>query len=208
MRYTEREDPRISRKKNMAHDWLEYLDWCRDLGYDLDNMFIYMPNNFKAVHDRTAKEYQDAKDRIEKEKKRRMLKKAEKRMKQTQKALEDLFRLNENADAFSIAGKGLVLVVPKTADDLKREGAILHHCVGTYADKVAEGKTMILFIRKASDPDTPYYTMEYRDDHVVQCRGLRNCDMTPEVKAFTQIFEKKMQDADRKKIRVTASICA
>lgn len=208
MRYTEREDPRISRKKNMAHDWLEYLDWCRDLGYDLDNMFIYMPTNFKAVHDRTAKEYEEAKDRIEKEKKRRMLKKAEKRMKQTQKALEDLFRLNENADAFSIAGKGLVLVVPKTADDLKREGAILHHCVGTYADKVAEGKTMILFIRKASDPDTPYYTMEYRDDHVVQCRGLRNCDMTPEVKAFTQIFEKKMQDADRKKIRVTANICA
>ena len=208
MRYTEREDPRISRKKNMAHDWLEYLDWCRDLGYDLDNMFIYMPTNFKKVHDRTAKEYQDAKDRIEKEKKRRMQQEAEERMKQTQKAFEDLFKLNENTDAFSISGKGLVLVVPKTADDLKREGAILHHCVGTYTDKVAKGETMILFIRKSDEPDTPYYTMEWKDNHVVQCRGLRNSDMTPEVKAFTQIFEKKMQAAEHRKVEIRVGLSA
>lgn len=59
MRYREREDPRVERKRNMAGDWLEYLRWCKELKYDLDNMFIYMPTNFKKVHDRTAKEYQE-----------------------------------------------------------------------------------------------------------------------------------------------------
>ena len=49
----------------MAKDWLEYLKWCKELGYDLDDMFIYMPNNFKKVHDRTAKEYQENLDKIE-----------------------------------------------------------------------------------------------------------------------------------------------
>lgn len=42
-RYKERTDPRIERKQNMAHDWLEYIGWCRELKYDLDNKFIYMP---------------------------------------------------------------------------------------------------------------------------------------------------------------------
>ena len=51
MRYREREDPRIERKRNMAKDWLEYLKWCKELGYDLDDMFIYMPNNFKKKTD-------------------------------------------------------------------------------------------------------------------------------------------------------------
>ena len=32
MRYREREDPRIERKRNMAKDWLEYLKWCKELG--------------------------------------------------------------------------------------------------------------------------------------------------------------------------------
>ena len=73
MRYKERTDPQIERKQNMAKDWLEYLGWCRELKYDLNNMFVYMPNNFKYVHDRTAKEYQalqDKKAAAEKEKKR------------------------------------------------------------------------------------------------------------------------------------------
>lgn len=62
-RYKERTDPRIERKQNMAHDWLEYIGWCRELKYDLDNKFIYMPNNFKKVHDRTAEEYKALQDK-------------------------------------------------------------------------------------------------------------------------------------------------
>ena len=62
-RYTERKDPRIERKQNMANDWLEYIGWCKELKYDLSNMFIYMPNNFKNVHDRVAGEYRALQDK-------------------------------------------------------------------------------------------------------------------------------------------------
>ena len=71
MRYKERTDPQIERKQNMAKDWLEYLGWCRELKYDLNNMFVYMPNNFKYVHDRTAKEYQALQDKKAAAEKRR-----------------------------------------------------------------------------------------------------------------------------------------
>ncbi len=191
-RYTEREDPRIERQQNMAKDWIEYLKWCEELHYDLNNMFIYMPKNFKAVHDRTAAEYQALKNKRAAEKKAREEREAKRKMAETKKAMEEIFSHSEGADAFSIRGKGLIMVVPKSGDDIRNEGATLHHCVGGYVEKVAQGKTCIFFIRKAEEPDTPYYTMEWRDNRIIQCRGMRNCGMTPEVKAFTKVFEQKM----------------
>ncbi len=179
--YRERLDPRIERKRNMAKDWLEYLEWCKEMKYDTNNMFIYMPNNFKKVHDRTAEEYKAFQDKKAAAEKRLMEKLAKKNSEKTRKAMAELFKKNEGTDAFLISGKGLVIVVPSGAADLKAEGAALHHCVGTYVDRVAKGETNILFIRKAEDPDTPYFTLEYRDGKVIQCRGMRNCGMPPDV---------------------------
>lgn len=195
MRYTEREDPRIERKRNMAKDWLEYLNWCKDLKYDLDNMFIYMPKNFKKVHDRTAKEHQELMDRQAAKEKARREREAKRRMEQTKKAMSEIFKENKDCkDAFQIKGKGLLLVVPKTADEIKAEGAALHHCVGGYVDRVARGETNIFFVRKSAEPDKPYFTMEWNNNHIIQCRGSHNCGMPPEVEAFVKAFEKKMQD--------------
>lgn len=208
MRYREREDPRIERKRNCAHDWLEYLEWCKALKYDLDNMFIYMPNNFKAVHDRTAKEYQALQDKKAAEEKRRQERKAARMLAQTKKAMEEIFVKKEGVDAFSIKGAGLILVVPQSGADIKAEGEALHHCVGGYVERVAQGKTNIFFVRKETEPDKPYFTLEWNNNKVVQCRGKSNCAMTAEVKAFVMAFEKKMlesinQGAKPRKLRRT-----
>ena len=194
-RYTEREDPRIERKRNLAKDWLEYLDWCKALNYDLDNMFIYMPKNFKKVHDRTAKEYQALQDKKAAEEMKKREAAAKKAMEQTQKAIKEIFEKNESTDAFSIKGKGLILVVPKSGDEIRAEGEALHHCVGGYVSKVAKGETNIFFIRKSDKPNEPYFTMEWKNNTVVQCRGAHNCSMPPEVKAFVNVFEKTMLEA-------------
>lgn len=198
MRYKEREDPRIERKRNCAHDWLEYIRWCKELKYDLDNLFIYMPNNFKAVHDRTAKEYQELQDKKAAAEKLRLERKAARELAQTKKAMKEIFSKNEGADAFSINGKGLILVVPKDGAEIKAEGEALHHCVGGYVERVAKGETSIFFIRKEESPDKPYFTMEWRDNQIIQCRGMRNCGMPPDVKAFVKIFEQKMLEAIKK----------
>ena len=67
---------------------------------------------------------------------------------------------------------------------------------------------MILFIRQKTAPEEPFYTLEYKDGKVVQCRGKRNCSMTEKVQTFVKAFEKMMQkkDEDQKiRIRVGAS---
>lgn len=197
-RYTERKDPRIERKQNMANDWLEYIGWCKELKYDLSNMFIYMPNNFRKVHDRTAEEYKALQDKKAAAEKRRREEAARKELEQTKKAMAEIFESSEGMDAFSIKGKGLILVVPKNGDEIRAEGEALHHCVGGYVERVAKGETNIFFVRKADEPDKSYFTMEWNHNKIIQCRGMKNCGMPPEVRAFTQVFEKKMQEAVKK----------
>ena len=170
----------ITKKRNMAHDWIEYIGWCEALQYDLGNMFIYMPKNFKKVHDRTAMEYQSLKDR-EAEKSKERYNTIIKRMK------ED----SVNIPVFNLHSDGLFIRLPENSDEIKKEGVALRHCVGGYVDRVAKGETIILFIRKEDEPDKAYYTMEWKGK-VIQCRGYCNCDMTNKVKRFVGLFTSMM----------------
>ena len=128
------------------------------------------------------------------EKKRRE-KLAAKKMAETKKAMEEIFSRNDGVDAFQIKGKGLILVVPQSGDEIRKEGEALHHCVGGYVDRVARGETNIFFIRKADHPEKSYFTMEWRDNKIIQCRGFKNCGMPADVQAFVKVFEKKMNEA-------------
>lgn len=99
-------------------------------------------------------------------------------------------------------------MVPQSGDEIRKEGEALHHCVGGYVERVAKGETNIFFVRKADHPEQSYFTMEWKNNKVIQCRGKSNCGMPPDVKAFVQAFEKKMQETiDRDKKRQKTRRC-
>lgn len=199
MQRKERPDIREERLQNCAKDWLDYLNWCKELKYDLNNMFFYFPKNFKKVHDRTAAEYQALQDKKAAEKKRREDERIKREAEVMKKLLEEMLKENAGIDnAFLIKGKGLILRVPRDTQEIKNEGAALHHCVGTYVDRVAKGQTHIFFVRRVEEPDTPYFTMEYNNGRVIQCRGNHNCGMPASVKAFVAAFEKLMKEREEK----------
>ena len=169
------------KKINYPKDYFDYAQWLEEMDYDMKNSSNLFPKNFKSAHDEASKQYMKFKDKKERE--------AVKRFNQMLKKLE---KESDTTEAMNLELYGLFIKLPNRLEDLKKEGEVLHHCVGTYMDKVAAGKTMIFFIRQRSEPEKPYYTLEWNDNHVVQCRGVRNCDMTEDVKAFTKLFEKKM----------------
>ena len=88
--------------------------------------------------------------------------------------------------ALAWKGDDLGIFVPEHLSELTYEGSELHHCVGSYKRDVAQGLEGILFLRKLSSPDVPYYTIDvvkgedgkYR---VRQCHGKCNCQPTPEI---------------------------
>ena len=70
--------------------------------------------------------------------------------------------------------KNFCIVVPQYSKDLKTEGAILNHCVGTYVDKVAKGKTFIVFLRRIMNPTEPYVTVEIKNNTLITAYAKEN----------------------------------
>ena len=79
---------------------------------------------------------------------------------------------------------------PRNEQELKDEGKRLHHCVGTYAESHAAGGSSIFFIRRASNPDKPWYTLNLDDKRLTVRMNLgnHNCKTTDEVKAFEEAW--------------------
>ncbi len=167
-------------RENMLRDWIAYLRWCDELGYDTSNKFYFMPNNFLSVHDRVAEEYRKYKDEIYK-----------KRMEVFDMAIKNMSENHTEKDVFNLHKNGLFIRLPRDVDEIKKEGEALHHCVATYVEKVATRKTLIFFIRKEAEPDKPYYTLEWKG-RVEQCRGSHNKAMTDEIKKFADYFNSEM----------------
>lgn len=63
-------------------------------------------------------------------------------------------------DSLSFESGDYQIVIPEEPKDLIREGNEMFHCVGQYIDKVANGKTLIVFVRKKANPNKCYITCE------------------------------------------------
>lgn len=88
--------------------------------------------------------------------------------------------------ALSWRGHNLGIFIPESLAELTMEGQLLHHCVGSYKKDVALRKEGILFLRKLSSPDVPYYTLDVVKEpngkyQVRQCHGNCNSNPTPEI---------------------------
>lgn len=88
--------------------------------------------------------------------------------------------------ALSWKGQNLGIFIPESLAELTIEGKLLHHCVGSYKRDVAQKKEGILFLRKLSSPDVPYYTLDVVKKtngkyQVRQCHGNCNSNPTPEI---------------------------
>ena len=73
---------------------------------------------------------------------------------------------------------GLRVLIPNSAEEIIAEGKTLHHCVGGYAARHVQGKTVILFLRNAKKPMRSFLTIEMikrkgRMD-IMQIHGYRN----------------------------------
>lgn len=128
---------------------------------DFSDRQICFPKNLKAAHDR-AEAMRQARELEEKAKKNAKLAEQLNTLKIKRKILE-----------FSIGD--YFIRQPVSTDEIVAEGQKLSHCVGGYAERHATGKLTIMFLRRKSAPDEPYYTMEVSNDYkIVQCRGYKN----------------------------------
>lgn len=90
---------------------------------------------------------------------------------------------------------GMKIVYPASPEEIIAEGHALHHCVGSYVDRVAKKECIILFLRLCEEATKPFYTIEVRNLEVVQVRGMKNDNATPMVQKFMEQWTSKVLQA-------------
>lgn len=179
------EGPCVMRNQEV-NDYHDYLQLAAGLGYNLDDDWILYPKNLKERHDQLTEEQNERKVELEKEaddKKDRKLKRTIKRKGWTRYEMET---------------EELLIRLPECAHEIRKEGNAQHHCVATYMDRMVAGETCILFIRKKEEPDKSYYTVEVRDDEVIQVRGKYNVVPSEDIEEFMKTFKKSLRKVERK----------
>lgn len=162
--------------------YLDYLELAKKLNLDLKDTFVTFPDYLKEKHNDLVDLYQERQFDA-------------KLIKYANKANESANRFApvvERTNKWCSADEQFVVVNPKSPQEIGYEGLKLRHCVAMYIDNIVKGEKNIMFLRKANEPDVPYYTMEIIGDTISQCKGYRNTNRTEDVDVFLHKYAKKM----------------
>lgn len=182
----------ILQHKISRSDYSDYIKACGYLKLDLNDTKNLMPRDFERMHDLRAHEMSIKKK----------LEKAEEnvRMDARIKEKSNFYKQMEcSSDEFSIVT--LMSIV-----DLETEGNSLHHCVGcgVYAEKIANGRSVIFSVRRTATVNIPLATIEYdvKNEVVLQCRADHNSKPSDEVMTFVarwqEMTKNKLKQEERK----------
>lgn len=158
--------------------WHDYLEMSVMLKVDISNKQVKFPKGLIEAHNILSVRTAAIKDKIQAEK--------------AKKAFQTIYI----GIPTYCTGKYQV-VFPRSEVDFLREGQQLHHCVGngTYFKRHIEGTNMIFFIRKAAEPDKPFFTAEVNVERrvIVQLYGDHDCKAPKEIRSFVEQFAKRIE---------------
>lgn len=151
----------------------DYLDQCELLGYNLRDTAISLPRDFHAIHNRLSN----------------LIK-----VKHDEMVLQAFEKNQAERLIYEFSFDGLIVRLPKSLEEIAMEGKVLEHCVGGYAERHAKGQTTILFLRKCTEPDKPYYTVKVSNEgQIRQCYGYKNNlsgnPKPPEIQEFEKQYQ-------------------
>lgn len=160
-------------------DWTDYLKDCNELGLNLEDTAVLKPHDLQQAHQNII---------------------AQLKIKADEELDKQMAKLKEERKRYNFAAGGFIAKVAENSTELIVEGKVLHHCVGTYADRHAKGKCTIILIRRLEEPEVPFYTMELvgPEKRIIQVRGNHNCGMTHEVEAFVESYKKYLAELGKK----------
>lgn len=162
-------------------DWKDYIEDCKKLKMDITKESVLFPKDLYKAHQNTIKQVKYQADKLLDEK-----------MKKREEEINKKYYFED---------KNYIIRAAKSTQEMIDEGKTLIHCVGGYVSKHAKGETNILFIREKENIDKPYYTMEIKNNRIVQVRGFENDDPGKKLNKFINKFKAlKIEKVKSKKI--------
>ena len=92
---------------------------------------------------------------------------------------------------YEITHKDYKFFYPKSTQEIKDEAVQQQNCVASYIQRVIDGDSHILFLRKKDNPTKSVVTIQVRNGKIVQAYQAYNTPCTEEQKEAIEAFNKK-----------------
>ena len=139
--------------RTVVQTWRDYLRMARQERLDVTDDIVRLPKDLEARHDQLVERINARRDEERRMKEKEKYAYIDARIRER---LPDVKRYFWEDDTYMIVPAG-------RCEELVEEGRALHHCVGAndfYMTAMADGRSWILFLRRKSELDKPYYTIE------------------------------------------------
>lgn len=163
-------------RRQIISEWVDYLDMAKKQRLNLSHEMFYKPKDLKAAHDACVKNAQHEELKWKAE---GILEK-----------FPDVEKIMDSIrDKYTYDGKDFSIVVPADVIDIIHEGRALGHCIDTtdrYFDRIQNHISYLVFLRRSSQKDTPYYTLEIEPGGTIrQQRTTGNNQNKEDVKEYS-----------------------
>ena len=97
---------------------------------------------------------------------------------------------------YAYADEDYLVIAPQNTFDIIKEGRMLHHCVGNdgagerYYDRIERRESFIMFLRRAEEPEDPYYTLEIEPDGTVRQKRTLFDRQHEDIEQATEFLQK------------------
>jgi hypothetical protein len=181
--------------RDVLTTWSDYLSMAKRLKLDTNDEIIFRVRKLIQRHDELVERCQEKDFEI-----------------RAGEILEKYPHIDDICQSlkekYEYTGKYYAVVAPTCIEDIMQEGRALSHCVGDsdrYWDRIERQESYVLFLRRVSDTDTPYYTLEIEPDGTVRQKRTKYDrqeadieDATKFLAEWQNIVTKRITVGDRK----------
>lgn len=190
--------------RQLLTTWADYLSMATRLHMDTHSESVYRVKNLKARHDDLIAFFHNNVN----------LALQAGRVLQSYPHVEEI--LASVKDKYEFADETFAVRVPQKIEEILMEGQILSHCVGDserYWERMERRESYVLFLRRTSAIDAPYYTLEVEPNGTIRQKrtlGDDQKDDIQEAKKFLMKWQsavaKRLTDSDRALARVSKAL--
>ena len=195
------EDTHYQNASHMLTTWADYLSMAVRFHLDVNNEIVFRAKNLRQRHDELVARSNQDKD----------LSIQIGEIMQAHPQVETI--LPSLVPKYGYVGDKYLVAVPTSVEEIIQEGRYLNHCIASskrYWERIEQGESYLLFLRKTSDPQTPYYTMEVepggtvrqlrtfydnQNDDVIEARGF--------LREWQTVVAKRITEEDRRAAAVS-----
>ena len=163
--------------------WQDYLAMAERLHIDTSDEIIYRARKLRQRHDELVIQCEVGSLELQAEN-------MDKKYPHVRSICEELQK------KYAYADEDYLVIAPQNTFDIITEGRMLHHCVGNdgagerYYDRIERRESFIMFLRRAEEPEDPYYTLEIEPDGTVRQKRTLFDRQHEDIEQATEFLQK------------------